>query len=316
MARALSFCLMVRGRLPEHHTTGRARAGLPGTVRGAAVLAALAFLVAVFPADSSLALNVFPNDKNTGVPKNWTPKQTYNGYTVRTRGAVLRDVRIYGDLRIEADDVTVHRVEVLGGKVNTNCRRNTVLLRVTVARRSGQSTSGHDPAIGPGGYRAARVKIDGLPEGFRVGGKSSGCERTVIRDSFVRVVAPDNCSDWHGDGVQGYDGPRVVVRNTTIDFQERRGCGGTAAFFYPYSQGNTSARIDGLLVKGGGYPFRLGMPATVTGLRIVEGSWGYGPIWVKCSAVTTWDAQIVKINKHFQPIETVRNQPCNTNGGN
>lgn len=317
MARALPFCRMARGRLPQHHTTARARAGMLTAVRRSALVVGLASAVAVFPANSSLALNVFPNDKNTGVPKNWTPKQTYNnGYTVKTRGAVLQDVRVYGDLRIEADDVTVRRVEVLGGEIYTGCRRNATLVRVTVARRDGQSTSGHDPAIGPGGYRAVRVKIDGLPEGFRVGAKSSGCGNTVIKHSFVRVVAPTNCGDWHGDGIQGYDGPRLIIINTTIDFQERPGCGGTAPFFYPYGQGNTSAKIDGLLVMGGGYSFRLGMPATVTGLRIVDRSWGYGPIWVKCSAVTTWDAQIVKINKNYQPIETVRSQPCNTNGGN
>jgi hypothetical protein len=105
----------------------------------------------------------------------------------------------------------------------------------------------------------------------------------------------------------------LTVRNVTIDFDET-GCGGTAPFFYPSGQGNTSVNIDRLLVKGGGYSFRNGMPGTVKGLRIVDGSWYYGPIDVKCSAITSWEAAIVTIDTAYR-ARTVRAQPCNSNGG-
>ena len=80
-------------------------------------------------------------------------------------------------------------------------------------------------------------------------------------------------------------------------------------------QGNTSVDIDGLLVSGGGYAFRLGMPGPVRNLKIVDRSWGYGPIDVKCSAVTAWDAKIVTLGANGQPTD-VRTQPCNTETGN
>ena len=66
---------------------------------------------------------------------------------------------------------------------------------------------------------------------------------------------------------------------------------------------------------GGGFPFRLGVPGSVSGLKIVDDSWGYGPIDVNCSALTRWDAAIVTITPDFQIARTIRRQPCNTGGG-
>ena len=86
-------------------------------------------------------------------------------------------------------------------------------------------------------------------------------------------------------------------------------------FFYPHSQGNTSVDIDGLLVDGGGYAFRLGMPGTVKDLAIVEKSWYYGPINVKCSALSAWQANIVTVAADGV-ASVVQAQRCNTEEGN
>jgi hypothetical protein len=259
----------------------------------------------------------FPNASNTGVPAGWTPTSTRtSNLVVSTAGSTVQDIRLVNaNLVIDAPNVTVRRVEIQGGRIELRAKSGTILEEVSVVRAPGQVTgSSGTEAIGPGGYTARRVKIDGLPEGFRVGGKSLGYGPVTIVDSFVRVVAPDQCGDWHGDGLQGYDGPAVTVRNLTIDFKERSGCGGTAPFFYPHSQGNTSVDIDGLLVSGGGYSFRNGMPGTVRNLKIVNNAWGYGPINVRCSALTSWDAEIVTIDSAYQPT-TVRSQACTTNDG-
>src|SRR6185436_11887451 len=143
---------------------------------------------------------------------------------------------------------------------------------------------------------AKDVKILGHPEGFRVGGKDE-CGPVKIVNSFAKVVSPDDCGDWHGDALQGYDGAALTVRNSVLKLDERDGCGGTAPFFYPSDQGNTSVSIDGLVVEGGGYPFRLGEPGVVRDLRIVRGSWYYGPINVACSKLSEWDASIVDNGK-------------------
>lgn len=236
----------------------------------------------------------FPTAATTGVPAGWVPRETRtSGMTVSS--GVVQDIRIVGGNLTLTGPVTVRRVELVGGRLilsGAGCRGGAVIEDVSILR--GSTTRSSDPeAIGPGGYTARRVELSGVPEGFRVGGRSSGCGPVVIEDSYAHIVAPDQCGDWHGDGLQGYDGPALTVRNTAIHFQERGGCGGTSPFFVPSNQGNTSAVVDGLLVSGGGYGFRLGVTGSVRGLAVVDGSWGYGPVDVRCSALTAWDARVV-----------------------
>jgi hypothetical protein len=222
------------------------------------------------------------------------PAQTRTAGLTVSSGTV-QDVRIVGGNLTLTGPVTVRRVEIVGGRIilsGAGCRGGVVIEDTSVLR--GTTTRASDPeAIGPGGYTARRVKLDGVAEGFRVGGRSSGCGPVVIEDSYARVVAPDSCGDWHGDALQGYDGPAVTVRNSTLILAERGGCGGTAPFFVPSGQGNTSATVDGLLVQGGGFPFRLGVPGSVRNLAVVDRSWGYGPVDVRCSALSAWDARVV-----------------------
>lgn len=191
--------------------------------------------------------------------------------------------------------------------------------RVSFGRAPGQVTTDRDiPVVQTGGYTAHRVKIDQVPEGFRIGGRSSGgCGTTTIVDSFARVVPPDVCTDWHGDAIQGYDGPPLIVRNSVAVLDEGDGhCGGgTAPFFVPHSQGNTSVDVDGLLVLGGGYSFRNGVPGSVAGLAIASGGWFYGPVDVRCSVLSGWQANIVTIDAAFQQTSVVRAQACTGGGG-
>jgi hypothetical protein len=221
------------------------------------------------------------------------------------------------DLVVSAANVTVRRVEFQGGSIynwpGATCYNGLVIEDTSFMRLEGQPSAGYpEGAVGVGGYTARGVSIEDYSEGFRVGGNPD-CGPVVIENSYIGIVPPQPCGDWHGDGIQGFHGGTLTVRNVTIDFDET-GCGGTAPFFYPSGQGNTSVNIDRLLVKGGGYSFRNGMPGTVKGLRIVDGSWYYGPIDVKCSAITSWEAAIVTIDTAYR-ARTVRAQPCNSNGG-
>ena len=259
----------------------------------------------------------FPTSRTAGVPRGWTPARTVNGdVTVDRAGAVLHDVRILGDLVIAAPNVTVRRVEVVGGVVEnwrgSECYSGLKVSRTTIRRAPDQVTTGDFPALSSGGYTARRVAIIGLSEGFRVGGKEE-CGPVKIVNSFAKVVSPDECGDWHGDALQGYDGGQLTLRNSVLKLIERDGCGGTAPFFYPADQGNSSVSIDGLLVSGGGYSFRLGMPGTVKNLHIEQGEFYYGPIDVRCSALSSWDADIADL-KGGQPV-AVKNQRCNSDGG-
>jgi hypothetical protein len=116
--------------------------------------------------------------------------------------------------------------------------------------------------------------------------------------------------EWHGDTLQGFDGPALTIRNSVLALDSTPDCEGTAPFFYP-DDDNTSVDVDGLIVVGGGYSFRLGVPGSIEGLRIVADSWFFGPIDVVCSLVSTWDASIVTLGEDGQP-DHVRRQPCDT----
>lgn len=255
----------------------------------------------------------FPTKRTAGVPRGWQPQRSVRGtVTVDRPGAVVENLRITdGDLVINAPDVTVRRVEILGGVIDNfagrTCQTGLRVRASTIRRAPGQVTGSDEPAIGVGGYTARKVEILGLSEGFRVGGKDA-CGAVKIVGSYVRIDSPDVCEDWHGDALQGYDGGALTLRNSVLVLREDDGCGGTAPFFYPSDQGNTSVDIDGLVVEGGGYPFRLGQPGTVANLHIVQGSWSYGPIEVECAALSLWDADIVRMVAG-QPVP-VRKQRC------
>ncbi len=260
----------------------------------------------------------FPSPRSTGVPPGWVPARSVTGdVRVSIAGTILQDVRISGgDLLILAANVTVRRVEILGGRIDNfvgdRCQGGLLIEDTSLLIGPDEiTTASTPPAVQAAGYTARRVKIDGRPEGFRVGGSASAdCGPTLIEDSFARVVSPARCGDWHGDGIQGYGAPMLEVRNVTLELIEADQCGGTAPFFYPADQGNTSVVIDRLLVVGGGYPFRLGTAGSVTGLKIVDQAWSYGPIDVDCSLLSGWDAQIVTIDTNYQPTAVIRDQGC------
>lgn len=243
----------------------------------------------------------FPTATTAGLPPGWSPRRTHTGdLWIRTAGTVVEDLRITdGVVHVAAKDVTLRRVHAVGAEVVNDtggtCGSGLVIEASTFVAGSEPTRDTDLPVIGNGGFTVRDVVIDGVPEGIRVGAKQ--CGDVVVEDSFVRITPPDVCPDWHGDGIQGYGGGSVTVRRTWIVMREREDCYGTAPFFYPSGQGNTSLSVDGLLVEGGGYPFRAGTPGTLRDLQVVADSWGYGPVDVLCSALTTWQAHVVTVSE-------------------
>jgi hypothetical protein len=219
-----------------------------------------------------------------------------------------------GTIIIEASNVTLRRIQSVGSNVingiGSTCYSN-LLVEDSEFIPHGTTTDKDQPVIQFGGYTARNIVIDGVPEGLRVGGSDIGCGPVSVSDSFIRVASPDVCNDWHGDGIQGYGGEKITVRNTTILMQVTGGCYGTAPFFYPKNQGNTSVDIDGLLIGGSsGYPFRAGMPGPVKNLNVIDGSWVYAPVDVNCSVVTPFQAQVVRLDGNGQPVRTGSTIEC------
>jgi hypothetical protein len=251
-----------------------------------------------------------PNPSTTGVPAGWTPDRTQTTDLEVTRpGAVIEDLLLVdADLHVSAPNVTIRRVKLQGGSINTGvpCANGTVIVNTTLEPPPGENLAVEsEGAVSYGGYTARGVELLNRGEGFRVAAKS-GCGPVRIEDSFVRIATPPGCS--HADGIQGYGGAPLTVINATIDFGDV--CG-TAPFFYPEAQGNTRADIDRLLVMGGGFPFRLGTPGSVSGLKVVEDSWDFGPIYVPdCSLLSHWDARIVRITPDYQVSKNVEPLHC------
>lgn len=263
----------------------------------------------------------FPSAGTTGVRSGWKPVRTVSGdYTVTKAGAVVQDLRITGDLNVIADNVTIRRVEVIDGQINNRARGCVSNLRIedtSVLRKVGDIGL---PAIQDGGYTAVRVKIDGPSEGFRAG----PCGDVVIQDSYANIKpyagigdaltvasCQANASAWHGDVVQGYGGSDVTVRNSTLIMNNIGLCYGNNVFFYQVNQQNNGrVVIDNVLMKGGGFTFSLGMPGTVSGLKIVADGYRWGPIYRNaCSG--TWGSgnEVVRINSDGS-LSKLASLPC------
>lgn len=255
----------------------------------------------------------WPTAATTGTPAGWVPTSTRStSLTITTAGAIVQDIRFTGGagLVIAADNVTVKRLEFQGGQITlwrgSGCWAGLTVSDTSFLPEAGDARGGaSDGAIVPGAYTATRVKILNRIEGLR----SGACGPVSVIDTYMEINDGGQCA-LHADGIQGYNGLGIIVRNTWID--NRKETCGTAPFFYPRNQGNQPpVDIDGLWLAGGTYSLRLGVgPATVRNVHILDGSWRYdSAVDVYCPIVTVWDVKIVNT---FD--QAVRAQACTGDG--
>jgi hypothetical protein len=267
--------------------------------------------------------NQFPNPDTTGVPDGWKPRETRDTeLTVTEPGTVVQDVRFTNgaNLVVKADDVVVRRVEFQGGGITNQygdapegCGHNLLVEDTTFAPVPGRFQPSDFPVLGEGSYTARRIEVDGRGEGPRL----SDCGPVLLEDSFIRIRGADPgtaaCEAVHSDGVQAVAGVGATARNNTIVMVNP--CGTSPWYVGHPDQNKGTYTIDRLLVAGAGFVFRQGPAASVTGLRIVDKSWVYGPIDVACPRMSSWDAKIVRVDARYRITRVVRSQPCDTNGG-
>ena len=243
----------------------------------------------------SVSSDSIPTSKSTGVPEGWQPKTERAGeYTIFDEGAVIEDLRLTnGVLYVRAPNVTLRRVELVSSRIVNDYGRdcfNGLRIEDSTILRGG--TDIEMPAISSGGYTATRVKIDGPSEGFRIGEQDSGCGPVLIEDTWMKLAPPDKCDGaeyWHGDGVQAYRGPELTIRDSYINLAQTADCPGNAAFFYP-DQENARATVENVVMSGGAFVFRLSMPGSVSGLKILMNSWTYGAVDVANCDEVKWGA--------------------------
>jgi hypothetical protein len=261
----------------------------------------------------------FPNPASTGVPAGWEPAQTMStDLTIREPGTIVEDVRFTdgASISVFADNVTIRRVEMLGGVITNqygdapaNCGHNMVIENVTFKQQPGQFVPSDYPVIGEGAYTARAIEVDGRGEGPRL----SDCGPVTLENSFLRIHGADEgtaaCDQVHSDGVQAVAGVGATARNNTIIFETS--CGTSPWFVVNPSVNTGTYAIDRLLVSGGGYSFRQEVTASVTGLRIVNDAWVYGPlVEMNCGSISNWDAKLVTIDANYQVTGVVGDLPC------
>ncbi len=293
----------------------------------------------------------FPTLDCVGLPPGWTSAATYTSdRIVSGDNTVYENFTMDGAvLYVTGENVTIRGVRFINGAGistvrNDWCAVNTVI-EDSYFSGSGADwlASGLDATVEEGGYTLRRVAMDGVYEAVRVGGRNLdnwACGNVAIEKSYIRVTYPPKCMttpgwDWHGDGLQFYDGQYSSVKDTVILMDGASGvseCYGTAPYFLanqcnsgrtgspPWTtiqcstiqpwynntlaaHGGVIADVDGLIVAGGSYPFRTYMPTKVKDLYVKNNDWVYGPIDVACSVVTAgWDAHLATIDGNGQPV--------------
>ncbi|MDM4718581.1 hypothetical protein QTQ03_02820 [Micromonospora sp. WMMA1363] len=220
----------------------------------------------------------------------------HQGDLVITRaGTVLEDHLVTGSILVKAENVVIRRTRLYGTVDNFlgNRVHGPLLIEDSeVVNPPGEEFSTDQLyAFGVANYTCRRCKVINRMEGWRVAGKDyPGAAPVTIEDSYARLaVPPGMCRtvDPHGDGVQSYHGPSVVLRHNTID-QRLDDCP-TAPVFIP-DQRNDGGTIRDNLLAGGSYSLRAtgGWFPAITGNKIVHDSYGYGPIDVDCRKIGTW----------------------------
>jgi hypothetical protein len=319
-AVTLLFGGRVRGRLLA---PGRYRATVVATNGGGRRSRPRRATFTVVPAPSAAG---FPNAANTGVPAGWTPRHTTNGdLTITTPGTVVDGELVTGNLLVHARDVTIRNSWVYGSINNQQFSGDVgvvnggLLIEDTDVGPPSGTGGPPFPAILVAGYTARRVHVHNLAEGFRVAdfnesGAPTQDRQVVIEDSYVHIERGD-CS--HNDGIQGFgEPPRTIIDHNTIDTTASGPDCTTGALFI----GNDNASlitVTNNLFAGGGFTMRIGGPGPdgpggtydrVAGNRVVDRTWGFGPVRVDdCATVADWsDNRVVTVDAEYRVVSTVR----------
>jgi hypothetical protein len=238
----------------------------------------------------------WPTADNTGVPPGTSLRSCGSGATLSTAGQVIDGCIYTGDVIVTANNVTIRNSEIRG-KVSRSNSGSFTIEDSTVGPTSG--CSGADGQIQYSNYTARRVHVRNVGDAFRVSGSN-----VLIVDSFVGPMC--SRSGDHSDGIQGYGGGNnVIVRHNTIDQRDAQEV--TSPIFF--ADNSRSAIIQDNLIMGGGYSLRIHDdfnpdvgPWTVTGNRIVNGSWTNGPVATEntnCGTTTWSDNRVVTIDGNY-----------------
>jgi hypothetical protein len=240
----------------------------------------------------------YPTANTTGVPAG-TALTVHNGNLVITEAnTVVNAKRITGDVDVRASGVVIKNSEVNGRVINDNVSNNPsfTLEDSTVGPTTCSTwTAG---AIGTKNYTAKRVHLRGFVDGFRIAGGN-----VLIEDSYVKLCGTN--PEYHSDGIQAYGaagGKNIVIRHNVVDQTGVIGEAQTSPLFIPVDPGqgndNIEVTVDNNVLAGGGFTLRVygtgpfSVPS-MSGNKIVDGTWGYGPLDINCARIAAFSGNSV-----------------------
>jgi hypothetical protein len=242
----------------------------------------------------------YPTATTTGVPAGTTLTNVSGNMVITTANTVVNAKNITGDVDIRASGVVIQNSKISGKVVNDNIStHNAFTIKDSQVGLDTGCSAWLNGAIGIENYTALRVKLLNFSDGFRISGSN-----VLIQDSFVKLCGPD--PSYHSDGIQAYGAgaaSNIVIKHNVVDQRAVNGEAQTAPIFVPNDnagQGNQgiSVVVDDNVLAAGSYSLRVfgNLPFTapsVSGNKIVDGTWGYGPVDVNCDRIGTWERNAV-----------------------
>lgn len=208
-------------------------------------------------APAAAAYKPWPSTKNTGFLGTRAPTRTIRGRTVTVDGTVIANVRVAGELRIQADNVRISNVylESQGYYGVLTYGRNTVITDSTIRGTPGNTLAGI-AAYDRGTVIARRVEVTRAEDGVRLGNNS------VLVDSLVHGLAGDSSAHFDAVTADGHTGWRIV-HNMIRNHHNQ-----TAAVWVGDPRyGPSEGLLENNYIAGGGYSIYAGH-GTGAGIRV------------------------------------------------
>jgi len=231
------------------------------------------------PAPSPSAPTAFPGPGNTGVPPGAHLTLHRGDLILLQPGDVVSNVEVHGCVSVQAPDVTLRSIRVVGACGIHNESTGLVVEDSTIDGGRNANAVG----VSFGNYTLRRVEVVGTGDGARANGN------VHIEDSWVHglVEGPGG----HNDGIQITEGSNITLRHNTVDNPLSQ----TSAIMIGADQGDVAdVLVQDNLLSGGSYALYAGANIsggfTVRDVRLVGNQFSrvrfaraarYGPVNVR-----------------------------------
>lgn len=206
-------------------------------------------------ASAEVARRPWPNAKNTGAHGEL---REISSRTISNDGAVLKNVRVTGQLTIRGDNVSLENVYVrTDGDYGILVWGSNARIRKTTIEGMGSTLAGLAAYEG-GSFNARRIEVFGTEDGVRL------ADNCVLARSYIHGLSGSSESHFDSVTADGYQGWRIVG-NTILNQHDQ-----TAAVWVGDPRYEpSSGLLQGNLIAGGGYSI-YGGTGTGSGIRVLD----------------------------------------------